>query len=95
MAESATNGASPKTPSLTTTYTSPTNAPFTHTTPLPAPTDKAAYLSALRTATTQMQEQVNKELTARMEQDKALADGGVDEAKEEDNYGEEVAEDDA
>ena len=43
-----------------------------------------------------MQETINKELTSRMEDDKAVADGksGVDEAKEEDNYGEEVPEED-
>jgi hypothetical protein len=51
-----------------------------------------------------MQEQINKELTQRMEEDKAKeAEGvngtskakaiGVDETKEEDNYGEEVPED--
>jgi hypothetical protein len=51
-----------------------------------------------------MQEQINKELTSRMEDDKAKeAEGangvsksrkGVDESKEEDNYGEEVPEED-
>ena len=52
-----------------------------------------------------MQEQINKELTARMEEDKAKeAEGlngaskatakGADESKEEDNYGEEVPEED-
>ncbi|TVY31864.1 hypothetical protein LOCC1_G008625, partial [Lachnellula occidentalis] len=44
-----------------------------------------------------MQEEINKELTMRMEEDKAVASrvkGGVDEAKEEDNYGEEVPEED-
>lgn len=49
-----------------------------------------------------MQEKINQELTARMEEDKAReaenangskVNGGViDEAKEEDNYGEEVVE---
>jgi hypothetical protein len=52
-----------------------------------------------------MQEQINKELTKRMEEDKAKeANGvnggskakakGVDESKEEENYGEEVPEED-
>jgi hypothetical protein len=99
MAESppSSNGTSTQ-PSLKTTYSSPTNAPFTLTQPLPAPTDKTAYLAALRKATSQMQEHINKELTSRMEEDKALAGGaskgGVDEANEEDNYGEEVPEED-
>jgi hypothetical protein len=44
-----------------------------------------------------MQEQINKELTARMEEDKARDAEGtkpkvVDDAKEEDNYGEEIVE---
>lgn len=91
---------------LTATYQSPTNEPFTHTQKLPAPptaktTDRTAYLATLRKATAEMQETINKELTARMEEDKAreAAANGVskakvvDEAKEEDNYGEEVVED--
>ncbi|KAH7407299.1 hypothetical protein BKA64DRAFT_705709 [Cadophora sp. MPI-SDFR-AT-0126] len=95
-------------PPLTATYTSPTNAPFTHSTPLPslsstnstsATAQKTQYLAALRQATSQMQEVINKELTARMEEDnKRAAEGvngkdkvkGVDESKEEENYGEEV-----
>ena len=92
---------------LSATYTSPANQPFAHTQKLPtppsdAPTDRTAYLGALRTAAVTMQEQINKELTQRMEEDKAQeAEGasktkakGVDEAKEEDNYGEEVPEED-
>lgn len=74
---------------------------------LPAPattktTDRTAYLAALRKATAEMQEIINKELTSRMEEDKAreaasngiskLNSAKVDEAKEEVNYGEEVAE---
>lgn len=83
---------------LTASYSSPTNAPFTLTQLLPSPTDKTAYLAALRKATSEIQENINKELTSRMEQDKTLADGpskaAADEAKEEDNYGEEVPEED-
>ncbi|KAG4413715.1 hypothetical protein IFR04_013150 [Cadophora malorum] len=99
-------------PAVTATYTSPTNPPFTHSTPLPslqtntssnssssATAQKTQYLSALRQATSQLQEVINKELTARMEEDNArAAEGlygkgkvkGVDENKEEENYGEEV-----
>lgn len=93
---------------LSATYASPTNEPFTHSEKIPTlPSDKTsdrtAYLGALRKATATMQEQINKELTTRMEEDKAkAAEGvnepsmaqakGVDEAKEEDNYGEEVPE---
>ncbi|KAK0100763.1 hypothetical protein ONS95_007211 [Cadophora gregata] len=106
-------------PALTATYSSPTNKPFTHSTSLPslqlsessnsspATAQKTQYLAALRQATSQMQEVINKELTARMEEDNARAatavgengDGkaklkGVDENKEEENYGEEVVEED-
>lgn len=93
------------------TYQSPSNAAFTFFEKIPTPAttlpkDKVAYLSALRKATAAMQEHINTELTARMEEDKArqpsTATSGkdtaktvvVDEAKEEDNYGEEVVEED-
>lgn len=93
--------------SFTATYSSPTNAPFVITHELQAPAsgttnptvpDKTNYLSSLRVATATMQEQINKELTQRMEEDKAREastsskKGAVDEAKEEENYGEEAAE---
>ena len=90
---------------LSATYQSPTNKSFTRTTQLPAPpttnpTDRTSYLAALRKATAEMQETINKELTSRMEEDKAREAAAtgitkskvVDEAKEEDNYGEEVVE---
>jgi hypothetical protein len=92
---------------LSATYQSPTNEPFKHVQKLPARattkiTDRTSYLAALRKATAQMQETINKELTSRMEEDKAreaasnnsskVNGAKVDEAKEEDNYGEEVAE---
>jgi hypothetical protein len=86
---------------LQASYQSPTNEAFTHAQNIPAPAsenvnEKTIYLSALRTATVEMQERLNKELTARMEEDKAREGGAtrgkVDEAKEEDNYGEEVVE---
>ena len=90
---------------LSATYQSPTNEAFTTTHQLRAPpsdktTDRTAYLASLRKAASALQEQINVELTARMEEDKARgaeANGiakakGVDEAKEEDRYGEEVPE---
>lgn len=87
--------------SLTATYQSPTSEPFTISQSLPAPlsttvADKTAYLSSLRAALATTQEQVNKELTDRMEEDKAREGGSgkVDDAKEEENYGEEVVEED-
>jgi hypothetical protein len=91
-------------PILSATYTSPTNAPFTLALPISAPIDntnvesKTKYLSDLRQSVTSLQGQVNKELTARMEEDKAreaaAANGAkmVDDEKEEENYGEEVVE---
>ncbi|ROW17028.1 hypothetical protein VPNG_01255 [Cytospora leucostoma] len=94
--------------SLTASYRSPSNAPFTVAHELQAPPsgttnptvpDKTKYLNDLRKATASLQEQINKELTQRMEEDKATeaskngkAPKGVDEAKEEENYGEEVPE---
>lgn len=91
---------------LTAEYTSTANAPFTITHTLQAPPsgtanptvpDKTKYLSDLRRAAATMQEQINKELTQRMDEDKAkvAAESGkpaIDEAKEEENYGEEVQE---
>lgn len=87
---------------LSAAYQSPTNEAFTTThditaPPTDAPADRATYLSSLRKATITLQEQINTELTARMEEDKARGvetakAKGVDEAKEEDTYGEEVPE---
>lgn len=103
-------GDSPKL-SLTGTYSSPTNAPFTTAHELQAPPsgtvnptvpDKTRYLSDLRKAVATMQDQVNTELTQRMEEDKAKEAGkngkngkpAVDDAKEEQNYGEEEVQED-
>lgn len=99
-----------QTMSLKADYASPTNAPFTVTHQLLAPPsgmtkptvpDKTRYLADLRKATTSLQDQINKELTQRMEEDKAAevtkngkASSRVDDAKEEENYGEEVQEED-
>jgi len=97
---------------LSATYASPSNAPFAVQHNLPAPAadniaERTAFLAGLRKAVLSTQEQVNKELTARMNDDKAHEAGAassspskkrkpaVDEAKEEENYGEEVVEEDA
>ena len=103
---------SPETPAapftLSAKYTSATgNEPFTitSTTTITTPgtplEQKTAYLQSLRSAVLYTQEQINKELTARMEEDnaKAAAAGGnskaaLNDAKEEENYGEEMQEDD-
>ena len=87
---------------FTATYGSPNNGSFVAAQELQAPAtdaieDKTKYLRDLRKATLAIQEQVNKELTQRMEEDKAKEAGKatqteVDEDKEEENYGEEVIE---
>jgi hypothetical protein len=94
---------------LTATYKSPDNQDFAITKDIPTPPSdsvqgKTTYLEALRKAVTETQEQINKELTTRMEEDKArgaaaageivAANLGTDEDKEEENYGEEVQEED-
>lgn len=91
--------------------------PFNISTPLSLPnsdsaTHKTAYLSNLREVVSALQERINGELTARMEEEarevavtstisttngkvgKSVVAGGVDEAAEEENYGEEVVGDD-
>ncbi|MCJ1384607.1 hypothetical protein MMC17_007725 [Xylographa soralifera] len=88
-------------PSLKADYASPTGSlQFQHPLKvLPAKfsiEEKTAYLSALRSAVTHLQEEVNTFLTAKMEEDKAIAverTGVTDDKKEEENYGEEVVED--
>lgn len=91
---------------LSATYKSPANQDFSYSEPVATPPsdsveNRTKYLKDLRQAVVQTQEQVNKELTARMEEDNARATAagtpggkpvvaGVDEAKEEENYGEEV-----
>ncbi|KAH7248070.1 hypothetical protein B0J15DRAFT_551725 [Fusarium solani] len=83
-------------PALTADYSSPLSEPFTvsHTLPAisssPSTADKTSYLEALRASIADTQATINKELTARMEQDKAR--DAAAEAKEEENYGEEVQE---
>ncbi|KAF9878489.1 Gon7 family protein [Colletotrichum karsti] len=95
------NGTAAPALTFSATYTSPANEPFTHTEPIPAPPtsgvdDRTAYLNSLRKAIGTAQETINRELTARMEEDKAREAGGkngasaVDDALEEENYGEEA-----
>ncbi|TLS24555.1 hypothetical protein PpBr36_08086 [Pyricularia pennisetigena] len=62
--------------------------------------EKTKFLKDLRTSVAAVQDQVNKELTQRMEADKAREAGTataitVNEAEEEQNYGEEVVDEDA
>ena len=97
------NGTASALVNLSVSYSSSGNEPFTANEALTAPpsasvADKTRYLSHLRMAVSSMQEHINKELTARMEEDKAKAgtqdapaDAALDEAKEEENYGEEAA----
>jgi hypothetical protein len=107
MADSTGSGAG-KQLALSVTYKSPANEDFSNSVPLATPPsdsveNRTKYLKDLRQAVVQTQEQVNKELTARMEEDNARATAagtpggnsavaGVDEVKEEENYGEEVLE---
>lgn len=92
-------------PTLTATYTTTPqtmNPPFTITTAIAAPTpssqtpleQKTAYLRSLRAAVLSAQEEINKELTQRMEEDNARAGGGAagKDTREEENYGEEMVE---
>ncbi|TLD28729.1 hypothetical protein PspLS_03195 [Pyricularia sp. CBS 133598] len=63
--------------------------------------DKTKFLKDLRVSVAAVQDQVNKELTQRMEADKAREAGTsaatttFNEAEEEQNYGEEVVDEDA
>ncbi|KAK4547833.1 hypothetical protein LTR36_010552 [Oleoguttula mirabilis] len=91
---------------LTATYCSPaaTQTLSSSLPPLPSDTQaenvqqKTAYLSALRSSATQMQSDINAILTQKMEEDKAAESGKgkaqEEEAKMEEMYGEEEAEDD-
>ncbi|KAI1471852.1 uncharacterized protein F4812DRAFT_196329 [Daldinia caldariorum] len=70
--------------------------------------DKTIYLRTLRGAVSSLQDHINSELTVRMEKEaieaaatgngkgvgKGIAAAGVDEAAEEENYGEEVVQED-
>lgn len=81
-------------------YNAPTTSKtFEHslpTTDITSTEGKTAYLSALRGSIGKMQEEINTFLTAKMEEDKALAamaGAKVDDKKEEEHYGEEGEED--
>lgn len=90
-------------PPLTATYTSssatnaPSDTPPTFTHPLPAipasPSthDRVAFLAALQSSIRSLQSDINSFLTQKMEEDKA---GKMDDAAEEENYGEELVEGD-
>ncbi|CAK7245210.1 MAG: hypothetical protein STHCBS139747_006783 [Sporothrix thermara] len=93
-------------PVLKAAYSAPDHESFTARQELATPAsatanistaDKTAFLSALRTAVAGVQDEVNRELTARMVLDaqastQAAADAAAQ--KEEQNYGEEVMDED-
>lgn len=87
---------------LTADYSAPSTASqsFSQTLPACSPTpstdERTAYLSSLHASIGKMQDEVNAFLTQKMEEDKKAAGNAAkaaDEAKEEENYGEEVVED--
>lgn len=92
-----------ETPNLTATYASPANEPFALAKAIPAPptaalADKTQFLRAVRQAVDDAQALVNRGLTERMREDgardaAAAAELDVDEAKAEENYGEEEVSD--
>ena len=97
----ATNGQQQEV-ALTAQYSSPTGkkdftlALSTKCSRNPGVAEKTAYLSELRSSTKKLQENINAFLTAKMEEDKAVAAGKNDsklkaqDEMEEENYGEEV-----
>lgn len=64
----------------------------------PSTQDRVAYLAKLRKDVSAMQKDINTFLTSKMDEEKRLAQANgngnakIDEAKEEDNYGEELDE---
>jgi hypothetical protein len=79
-------------PSGTHTFKIPVDAPCKAK---PTTSERTAYLSALRATTKQLQADVNKFLTDKMEEDKAKSGTGKKQDElEEQNYGEEQAEED-
>jgi hypothetical protein len=88
---------------FTAEYAAPSATPKTFKQALPTcskqPTteERTAYLTSLRTSITGMQHQINAFLTQKMEEDNQKAGTAAvtdDDAKEEENYGEEAVEDD-
>jgi hypothetical protein len=107
MASSDEDQASPPTeypdsPALVANYCAPSSEEknFTQTLPKcseePSTAERTAYLAALRTSITNAQDQINAFLTQKMEEDnkKAGVASAADDAKAEENYGEEVVDDD-
>jgi len=108
MAEQTANGSmsSPKGQvTFSVVYNSPTNEPFKQHVTITT-SNKTMHLKELRQANSKLQTKINEALTVRMEEDKTRGaqegstpaarqkKAGIDEAKEEDNYGEEVPEED-
>ena len=86
---------------LTAHYTSPgcSAKDFIHSLPElssnPSTANRTAYLSKLRAEAVELQSSINAFLTQKMEEDNvASVKPAVDDAKEEENYGEEVVEED-
>ena len=88
--------------SLSPSFTLTKDVPTTSTSSPMSTSDRANYLRELRQIAATFQDDINRELTARMEEDNkraAAASGGKSKAeeeaaKEEENYGEEVVEED-
>lgn len=107
MADNANNGSDANVQKLgfAVTYSSSSNQHFSIAKDLAAPASDSVphriqYLRELRSAVVAVQGEINQELTARMEEDKKAQDApgpnarGVDESKEEENYGEEAQDED-
>jgi hypothetical protein len=78
-------------PSNTKTFTVPTSTPAATANSKQA--EQTAHVKAARGAVVRVQDEVNKYLTERMEEEKRLSEGKVDMKEEnEDVYGEEVLE---
>lgn len=82
-------------------YTAPGSAPESFKLPLsscsrqPSTDERTAYLTSLRTSITDIQAQINVFLTQKMEEDNQKAGAAAaQDAKEEENYGEETVEED-
>lgn len=81
-------------------YTAPdATKTFQHAVPAtlqPTPEAKQAHLTALQSLVPKLQEEINVYLTERMEEDKqGQGQLSANDAKEEENYGEELVEEDA
>jgi hypothetical protein len=89
-------------PALSADYSAPSsenknfNQPLPTCSKEPSPSERTAYLAALRTSITDAQDQINAFLTQKMDEDnkKAGVVSTIDDAKAEENYGEEVVDGD-